>query len=54
MIPTRERSWTWRRYSTRILNLFSGIGGNRALWGDDHDITAVDHLLGKGPQRRLY
>ena len=27
----------------QICNLFSGIGGNRKLWGDDHDITAVEY-----------
>lgn len=26
----------------KILNLYSGIGGNRELWGNDHDITAVE------------
>jgi len=26
----------------KILNLYSGIGGNRALWGESHDITAVE------------
>jgi len=26
----------------KILNLYSGIGGNRKLWGDNHDITAVE------------
>lgn len=26
----------------RILNLYAGIGGNRALWGDEHEITAVE------------
>ena len=26
----------------RILNLYCGIGGNRELWGDDYDITAVE------------
>lgn len=26
----------------RILNLFAGIGGNRTLWGDNHQITAVE------------
>jgi DNA (cytosine-5)-methyltransferase 1 len=26
----------------RILNLYAGIGGNRKLWGNDHDITAVE------------
>ncbi|MDF1498839.1 MAG: DNA cytosine methyltransferase, partial [Patescibacteria group bacterium] len=30
----------------KILNLYSGIGGNRKLWtpkGDDHTITAVEY-----------
>ena len=27
----------------RILNLFAGIGGNRALWGSDHEITAIEY-----------
>jgi DNA (cytosine-5)-methyltransferase 1 len=27
----------------KILNLYSGIGGNRKLWGDDYEITAVEH-----------
>jgi len=27
----------------RILNLYSGIGGNRKLWGDEHQITAVEY-----------
>ena len=26
----------------KILNLYAGIGGNRTLWGDNHDITAVE------------
>ena len=26
----------------KILNLYAGIGGNRYLWGDDHEITAVE------------
>ena len=26
----------------KILNLYAGIGGNRALWGDEHEITAVE------------
>ena len=26
----------------KILNLYAGIGGNRRLWGDNHDITAVE------------
>ena len=25
-----------------ILNLYAGIGGNRKLWGDEHQITAVE------------
>ncbi len=27
----------------RILNLYCGIGGNRKLWGDNHQITAVEN-----------
>jgi len=27
----------------RICNLFAGIGGNRKLWGDGHDIIAVEY-----------
>ena len=27
----------------KILNLYSGIGGNRKLWGDEHDITAIEY-----------
>jgi DNA (cytosine-5)-methyltransferase 1 len=27
----------------RILNLYAGIGGNRKLWGNDHDIVAVEY-----------
>ena len=26
----------------KILNLYSGIGGNRALWGEKHKITSVE------------
>lgn len=26
----------------KILNAYAGIGGNRMLWGDNHDITAVE------------
>lgn len=26
----------------RILNLYAGIGGNRKLWGDEHEITAIE------------
>jgi DNA (cytosine-5)-methyltransferase 1 len=26
----------------RILNLYAGIGGNRKLWGDEYEITAVE------------
>lgn len=28
----------------RILNLYAGIGGNRALWGDEHEIVAVESV----------
>ena len=27
----------------RILNLYAGIGGNRKLWGDENEITAVEY-----------
>lgn len=26
----------------RILNLYAGLGGNRKLWGNEHEITAVE------------
>lgn len=26
----------------KILNLYAGIGGNRTLWGNNHEITAVE------------
>lgn len=27
----------------KILNLYAGIGGNRKLWGDNHQITAIEY-----------
>ena len=27
----------------KILNLYAGIGGNRKLWGDKHEVTAVEY-----------
>lgn len=27
----------------KILNCYAGIGGNRKLWGDSHEITAVEY-----------
>ncbi len=27
----------------KICNLYCGIGGNRKLWGDEHEITAVEY-----------
>jgi DNA (cytosine-5)-methyltransferase 1 len=27
----------------KILNLYAGIGGNRRLWGDEHQVTAVEY-----------
>jgi len=27
----------------KILNLYAGIGGNRKLWDDEHEITAVEY-----------
>ncbi len=26
----------------KVLNLYAGIGGNRKLWGDAHEVTAVE------------
>ena len=28
----------------RILNLYAGIGGNRKLWGNEHEVTAVENV----------
>ena len=27
----------------KILNLYAGVGGNRRLWGDKHEITSVEY-----------
>ena len=27
----------------KILNLYVGIGGNRKLWGEDHEVTAIEY-----------
>ena len=27
----------------KILNLYAGIGGNRKLWGNEHQITAIEN-----------
>ena len=27
----------------KILNLYAGIGGNRKLWGDEHEVTSVEY-----------
>ena len=27
----------------KILNLYAGIGGNRKLWDNNHEITAVEY-----------
>lgn len=27
----------------RILNLYCGVGGNRKIWGSDHEITAIEN-----------
>jgi len=28
----------------KILNLYAGIGGNRKLWGDEHEVTAIEYI----------
>lgn len=30
----------------KILNLYCGIGGNRKLWGDEHEVTAIENVPG--------
>lgn len=27
----------------KVLNLYAGLGGNRKLWSDDHEITAIEN-----------
>lgn len=27
----------------KILNLYAGIGGNRKLWGGEHQVTAIEY-----------
>lgn len=27
----------------KILNLYAGIGGNRKLWGDEHEVTVIEY-----------
>lgn len=27
----------------KILNLYAGVGGNRKLWGDEHEVVAVEN-----------
>ena len=27
----------------KILNLYAGIGGNRKLWGNEHEVTAIEN-----------
>ena len=27
----------------KILNLYAGLGGNRKLWGEEHEITAIEY-----------
>ena len=27
----------------KILNLYAGIGGNRKLWGDEHEVVAIEN-----------
>lgn len=39
----------------KILNLYAGIGGNRAFWGNEHEITAVelDHEIAEIYKKRF-
>lgn len=38
----------------KILNLYAGIGGNRKLWGDEHEITAVELDVGTSKVYKSY
>jgi DNA (cytosine-5)-methyltransferase 1 len=29
----------------KILNLYAGIGGNRKLWGDEYEVTAIEKVF---------
>ncbi len=33
-----------KRFKMKILNLYAGIGGNRKLWGDEHEVTAIENV----------
>jgi len=34
----------YRLVEVKILNLYAGIGGNRKLWGDEHEVTSVENV----------
>jgi len=38
----------------KILNLYAGIGGNRKLWGNDHQITSVEFREDIGEVYKYY
>ena len=38
----RDTNKKKKKGMAKILNLYSGIGGNRKLWGDEHEITSVE------------
>ena len=35
----------------KILNLYAGIGGNRKLWGEEHEVTAIEYDEKIEPQK---
>lgn len=39
----RKHIYNKTGYKMKILNLYAGIGGNRKLWGNQHEITAVEN-----------
>ena len=41
-MPKMGRSLLNSTKNMKILNAYAGIGGNRKLWGDKHDITAIE------------
>lgn len=42
MVCSRRIFYNKEGERMKILNLYCGIGGNRKLWGDEHEITAVE------------
>ena len=42
-ITTKQKEERNGKKPMKILNLYAGVGGNRKLWGDEHEVTAVEN-----------